>query len=155
MKRSSEYVFGSFFKSLGIGVLVFLVGSIVVTVFAVILSITIVGIPVAVLIVFSFVAMCIMGYFVSALALGRLVVKRFNMESESPYFHAFVGLFLLSLLGLISGVLFFNPFMQPFRMLLKSIGGFISLLALFAGIGAFIISKAGTLSTGRKPTMPE
>jgi hypothetical protein len=40
-------------------------------------------------------------------------------------------------------------------MIFKSVGGFINLIALLTGVGAFIISKAGGLSIERKPPLPE
>lgn len=155
MKRSSNYVFGSFFKSLGIGALVLFIGSIVVIILAAIFSITIIGIPIAILIVFSFIALIVLGFFVSSLAVGRAVAKKFNVESESPYLHGLLGLFLLSVLSFISALMIFNPFMTPFRYLLKSLGFFLQLLAVLTGMGAFITSKAGALSKETKPQLPE
>ena len=155
MQRSSEYVFGSFFKSLGIGALVIIAGSIVVAVVAAILSITIVGIPVAILLVLSFIALCLLGYFVSAVSVGRVIVKKMKIESDSIYLQGFIGLFALAILGILAGFMWFNPFLQGLRMMLKSVGGFITLLALLVGVGAFIISKAGALQQEKKPEMLE
>jgi hypothetical protein len=155
MRRSSTFVFGSFFKSLGIGALVLFVGSIVIAIISAILSITIVGIPVAILIVFSFAAICMIGYFVSALALGSAIAARTNIASNSAFLQALLGLFILAVLTLISSFMFFNPFLHPLRMFLKVIGGFVNLIALLTGIGAFILSKVGTLSKETKPTLPE
>lgn len=155
MKRSSTHVFGSFFKSLGVGILVLIVGSLVVGIIAAILSITIIGIPVAVLVVISFGVLLLLGYFVSALALGKAAAHKFNVQSESLFVQGVIGLFLLTLLGLITGLMYFNPFLGHFRIVLKSIGGFINLLALLTGVGAFIISKAGGISAEKKPAPPE
>ena len=155
MKRSATHVFGSFFKSLGIGALVLFVGSIVVGIIAAILAITIVGIPITILIICSFLALCILGYFVSALAIGQTVVKKFNIETDSAFLQGLIGLFLLAVLSIVSGLMFFNPFLNPLSLLIKGIGGFINLLALLTGIGAFIISKMGTLSKEIKPPLPE
>jgi hypothetical protein len=155
MSRSSEYVFGNFFKSLGVGAVVFIAGSIVVALIAAILSITIIGIPVAILLVLSFAAICVLGYFVSALALGRYVAEKMKIETDSIYLQGFIGLFLLTVLSLLSGILLFNPFLHGLRMLVKTIAGFISMLALFVGIGAFINSKGGAVPRGAKPTLPE
>jgi hypothetical protein len=155
MKRSSTFVFGSFFKSLGIGALVLFVGSIVIALLAVIFSITIIGIPVAILIVFSFASLIILGYFVSAIALGKFVCTKTNFGSDSSFVHGLIGLVLLSILGLIASFMFFSPFISPFRFLLKTLGGFMQLIALLAGIGAFISSRAGARSTETKPQLPE
>lgn len=154
MRRSSTFVFGTFFKSLGIGALVLIVGAIVVAILAVIFSITIIGIPVAILIVFSFVALCILGYFVSAIALGRWVGTKMNFGSDSPFVHGLIGFVLLAVLGLISSFMLFSPFITPLRFLFRTLGGFIQFIALLTGIGAFIISKAGAKSTATKSAMP-
>ncbi|MBN1164090.1 MAG: polymer-forming cytoskeletal protein [Candidatus Krumholzibacteriota bacterium] len=155
MERSSDYVFRSFFKSLGVGLLVILLGSIVVAILIAILSITIIGIPVAILIGLSFAALIMLGYFVSALALGRAVSNRLKLESDSPYIHGCLGLFLLALLGLMGALLSFTPLLVPLRYLLGSLGGFLNFLAVFTGTGAFIISKAGILSPEARPQLPE
>ncbi len=155
MKKSSRYVFGSFFKSLGVGVLVFLVGSVVIAILAIILSITIIGIPIAVLLIFSFVALTLLGYFVSALALGDAVARKFNMETDSLFIRGLLGLFLLSLLGFTAALMYFNPFFFGLRVALKSIGGLVSFLALLNGVGAFVLSKGGTLPLEAKPEMTE
>lgn len=155
MSRSSEYVFGSFFKSLGIGVLVLLLGGIVVAIMAIILSITIIGIPVAILLVLSYVALIIMGYFVSALALGKIVAGKFNVETDSRFIHGLLGMFILAVLGLISSMMWFNPILVHTSSMLKGLHSFLNFLAVFAGTGAFVMSKAGILSRREMPVLPE
>ncbi|HSG29141.1 MAG TPA: hypothetical protein VLA34_11725, partial [Candidatus Krumholzibacterium sp.] len=83
MQKSCTFVSGSFFKALGVGVLVLVFGSIVVGIVAAILSITIIGIPVAILLGLSYGALILMGYFVSAVALGKFLSAKFNLESSS------------------------------------------------------------------------
>jgi cytoskeletal protein CcmA (bactofilin family) len=155
MRRSSTLVFGSFFKSLGIGALVLIPGGLVVLLLAVIFSITIIGIPVAILIVFSFVAMCILGYFVSAVALGRVICSKFNFESDSPFVHGIIGMLALSILSIISSFMLFGPFIMPLRFLLRVLGIFIQLIALLIGVGAFVASKAGAATINTRPALPE
>ena len=155
MRRSSTVIFGSFFKSLGIGALVLFVGSVIVAILSVIFGITIIGIPVAVLLVLSFLALLLIGYFVSALALGQFVGGKMGIETRSAFAHGVIGLFLLALLGIISGALSMNPFVSPFGAFLRAIGLFISLVALLVGVGAFIVSKAGAVSRETKPELPE
>jgi hypothetical protein len=154
MKRSSTLVFGSFLKSLGVGFLVVFVGSILAVVLAVILAITIVGIPVSILIILSLIALIVMGYFVSALALGRFISSKFNLDTDSTLLQGLLGLFALVLLGLISSIMFFNPFLMPVRVLLKNLGNFVNFLAVITGVGAFVLSRAGSMSTETKPELP-
>jgi hypothetical protein len=154
MKRSSTLVFGSFLKSLGVGFLVVFVGSILAVVLAVILAITIVGIPVSILIILSLIALIVMGYFVSALAIGQLLASKFNLETDSPLIQGLVGLFALALLGLIASLMFFNPFLTPVRALLKNLGNFVNFLAVITGVGAFVLSRLGSVSRETKPELP-
>jgi hypothetical protein len=154
MKISSDHVFGSFFKSLGVGILVLLVGSIVVFILAVVLSITIIGIPVALLLVLSYGALLLLGYFVSALALGRLLCRRFGPDGASPFLCGFMGLFLITLPGFIASMMWITPFLMPVQLLLKTIAVFFGFLAVTLGSGALIISKAGALPMAQRPGMP-
>ncbi len=155
MKISSDHVFGSFFKSLGVGVLVLLVGSVVVLILAVVLSITIIGIPVALLLVLSYGALLLLGYFVSALALGRLLCKKFGPNGASTFLCGFMGLFLITLPGFIAAMMWVLPFLLPIQILLKTIAVFLSFLAATLGSGALIISKAGGLPLEQRPEVPE
>ncbi len=154
MRISSDHVFGSFFKSLGVGVLVLLVGSVVVLILGVVLSITIIGIPVALLLVLSYGALLLLGYFVSALALGRILCKKFGPVGASTFLCGFMGLFLISLPGFIAAMMWVVPFLAPIQLMLKTIAVFVSFLAVTLGSGALIISKAGALSLER-PEVPE
>ena len=155
MKISSDHVFGSIFKSLGVGVLVLLVGSVVVLILAVVLSITIIGIPVALLLVLSYGALLLLGYFVSALALGRLLCKKFGPNGASTFLCGFMGLFLITLPGFIAAMMWVLPFLLPIQILLKTIAVFLSFLAATLGSGALIISKAGGLPLEQRPEVPE
>ncbi|MFA4948547.1 MAG: hypothetical protein WC674_08590 [Candidatus Krumholzibacteriia bacterium] len=155
MNNASVHASGSFLKSFGVGLLVLFAGTVLVAVLSIILAITIVGIPVAVLLVLSFIALFMIGYFVSALALGSFVAKKCNMERESVYVHGFIGLFLLSILGIIAGFMFFNPWMGPARTMLLVVGRLINFVAVMTGVGAFISSKGGSLSRAPKPTPGE
>jgi hypothetical protein len=155
MKRASTLVFGSFLKSLGVGFLVVFVGWILVVIVAVILAITIIGIPVSILLILSMIALVSIGYFVSALSLGEFLCAKLNIQTDTPVIQSLIGLFALALLGFIASVMFFNPFLMPVRVLLKSIGAFINFIAVLTGVGAFVLSKAGNLSKETKPEMPE
>jgi hypothetical protein len=153
MSNASAHAAGSFPKSFGVGLLVLFAGTVLVAVLSIILAITIVGIPVAVLLVLSFVALFVLGYFVSALALGSFVARKCNMERESVYVHGFIGIFLLSILGIIAGFMFFNPWMGPARAMLRVVGGLANFVAVMTGVGAFIVSKGGSISRAPKSTI--
>ena len=155
MKRASTLVFGSFLKSLGVGFLVVFVGWILVVIVAVILAITIIGIPVSILLILSMIALVVIGYFVAALSLGEFLCEKLNLQTDTPVLQGLIGLFALALLGFIASVMHFNPFLVPVRVLLKSVGAFINFIAVLTGVGAFVLSKAGNLSKETKPELPE
>lgn len=155
MKRASTLVFGSFLKSLGVGFLVVFIGTILILIIAVILAITIVGIPVSILLILSIIALIVIGYFVSALSFGEFLSAKLNINTDSPIIQSLIGLFALSLLGLIASIMFFNPFFMPVRVLLRSVGAFINFIAVLTGVGAFVLSRAGSLSKETKPEMTE
>ena len=154
MKNASNQAGSSFFKSFGVGLLVLFGGTIVVIVLAIVLAITIVGIPVAVLLVLSYAALLVLGYFVAALALGRFACRKCNIESDSVYLHGLLGLLLLSIIGIIASFMFLAPLMGPLRVSLLIVAGLIKFVALTAGAGAFIVSRAGGLSGASKPPLP-
>jgi hypothetical protein len=151
MVGAAAYAGGSFLKSFGVGLLVLFAGTVLVAVLAIILAITIVGIPIAVLLVLSFVGLFVLGYFVSALALGSFIARKCNMERESVYVRGFLGVFLLSILGIIAAFMFFNPWMGPARAMLRVVGGLANFVAVMTGVGAFIASKGGSLARASKP----
>jgi hypothetical protein len=155
MTKAAAYAGQSFLKSFGVGLLVLFAGTILVVVLSIILAITIVGIPVAVLLVLSFVALFGLGYFVAALALGRFVGRKFNMESESVYLHGIIGLFILSILGVIASFMVFNPWMGPIRVILVVFAALIKFVAVVVGVGAFILSRGGSRSHAPKAALPE
>jgi preprotein translocase subunit YajC len=144
MTNASSHASGSFAKSFGVGLLVLIAGTVLVAVLSIILAITIVGIPVAVLLVLSFVALFVLGYFVSSLAIGSFVARKCNMEWDSVYVRTFIGIFILSIFGIIAAFLFFNPWMGPARVMLRVVGGLLNFVAVMTGVGAFIVSKGGS-----------
>jgi hypothetical protein len=150
MTNASSHASGSFLKSFGVGLLVLFAGTVLVAVLSIILAITIVGIPLAVLLVLSFVALYALGYFVSALAIGSFIARKCNMEWDSVYVRAFIGIFLLSIFGIIAAFMFFNPWMGPARAMLRVIGGLFNFVAVMTGVGAFILSKGGSFPQAPK-----
>jgi hypothetical protein len=129
MKMSSDHVFGSFFRSLGVGILV--------------------------LLVLSYGALLLLGYFVSALALGRLLCQKFGPNGASPFLSGFMGLFLITLPGLMAAMMWVMPFLMPIQILLKTLAVFLGFLAAALGSGALIISKAGVLPLEQRPEVPK
>ncbi|MCD6380672.1 polymer-forming cytoskeletal protein [bacterium] len=146
IKKGSTYVAGSFLKSLGVGVLIVFFGSIVVVIVAVILSITIIGIPLSLLLFLSYIAFLLLCYFVTALALGSFVAGKMKIATQSVYLQGLIGLFLLELPLLISSMMGIIPIFTFVRIPVGIMGKFIVFLALLVGVGAFILSKGGVLT---------
>jgi len=105
--------------------------------------------------VLSFVALFVLGYLVSALALGSFVARKCNMDRESVYVHGFLGIFLLAIFGIIAGFMFFNPWMGPARAMLRVVGGLVNFVAVMTGVGAFVASKGGSFPRASQPTIGE
>ncbi len=148
MENASGAVKASFWSSIGMGALLFFGGLVLVIILGIILAITIVGIPVAVLLALSYAALLGIGYSVSALAVGRFVVRKFRVDADSIYFHAVIGLLLLAILGIVSGFMTVSPLLTPARYVLGSLGKLLQFLAILAGVGAFINSRAGSRPAG-------
>jgi hypothetical protein len=93
---------------------------------ALILLISIVGIPLALLVVLLYLALLLVGYVASGIALGQWALARWKAEAASRtgwrIAAAMAAVLLLALLGSV-----------PF------IGGFVALLAMLAGIGAIAL----------------
>ncbi len=155
MEKSSTYVFGSFFKSLGIGALIVFVGSILVGIVCAIFAITVIGIPIAILLGISYGVFFMLGYFVSAFAVGKAVVAKLNLQISSAFVQGFTGLFILALLGLISRFLGIYPLMGPLSSIFGILGGFLMFIALLTGLGSIILSRGGKLATEEKRKIPQ
>jgi len=150
MKKASEVASTSFLKSLGVGFVVAIVGLIVVSILAFIIGITIIGIPISILLLFSFAALILIGQYVGAYALGEFVSRKFGFESSSMYVKGFLGLFLIYLFGIIAGFLYMNPWLTVPRVVLGGVGKLLVFVATMIGLGAFIISKAGSHEVSRR-----
>ena len=155
MKKSSSYVSGSFLKSLGVGVLIIFFGSIVILIAAIILAITIIGIPLSLLLFLSYLALLVVCYFVAALALGNIVAEKVQVARNSIYLRGLIGLFILELAGLLSSLMSMVPVFTFVRIPIGIIGKFIVFLALLVGVGAFVLSKGGALAEGSDDLIEE
>jgi hypothetical protein len=144
LDRSADFIARDFLKSVGLGALVFVFGSLLVLIVSIIIGITIIGIPVSILMVLCYIAFLFLGYFIGAFTLGRAVSRRFNMGADSRYVQGIIGLFIIALFGFISSAMKIALPFVPVAALISLIGKFVSFLALLAGVGAFIVSRAGT-----------
>jgi len=116
----------SFWSTIGLGLIVL----IVVPILALILMVTVIAIPLSLIILDAYlVALCLSGIVVSILV-GGYIAKKTNLKANL-YVQGFIGLLLLTLLGLI-----------PF------VNGLVSFVVLLLGLG--IISKSLKLYFSKK-----
>lgn len=146
VRGGSSYVTGSFLKSLGIGVLIVIFGSMAIVIVAVVLGITIIGIPLSLLLFLFYLALLMLCYFISAVALGNFVSEKMKVAEHSIYLQGLIGLFLLELPCLISSLMGTIPILTFVKLPVGILGKFVIFLALLVGVGAFILSKGGMLS---------
>ncbi len=147
--RAGKFAAASFLKSLGVGALVVFFGSALIILVAVIIGITIIGIPISILLVITYLVFLLVGYYVAAYALGKAICKKLKFGTDSIYVYGLVGLFLLAVFGIISAGLHIFPFISPLRVMFGVLRNFIAFIALLIGVGAFLLSKAGSLSPVR------
>jgi len=155
MERAADHAAASFLKSVGMGALIFVFGSILVLIVAVIIGITIIGIPVSILLVLCYVAFIFLGYFVGAFALGRVVSRKFDIGTDSRYVQGIIGLLILAIFGIISSGMSIVVPLGPVTLLISLIGKFLSFLALLTGVGAFILSRAGSVPVRTREIIAE
>jgi hypothetical protein len=141
--RMQSHVQHGFLKSFGAGFLAVFIGCLVVTFLAVILVITIIGIPLAFVLLVSCIAVFIIARTVFVFALGAKISEKLNVETENPFAIVLVGtafLYLPALLGYALGVL---PFGGPIGGILKGVGALISCFAYLVGLRAIFLSRFG------------
>lgn len=155
--RGHEHVLDSFLKSFGTGLLVVFIGCFAVTFLAIILLITIIGIPLAFVLVVSCVAIFIIARTVFVYALGLKVNERLKIQTTNPFAVVFIGtavLYLPAFLGYAMSV--FWVFGGPLGGLFKLLGLFLSMFAYLVGVGALFLSRFGARGVpGLPPAPPE
>lgn len=150
MGRAGTHVSGAMLKSFGVGLMVVFGGGLLVFILTIILAITIVGIPVAVLLDCSYFALMILGYFVSAYAVGNFLCKKFGIGTTSLYVQALIGLLALAIFGIVASFMAFTPLLAPARIVLRVTSFSFNFAAVLVGVGAFILSKGGNASLTRQ-----
>jgi hypothetical protein len=141
-----DHVQQGFLKSFGAGFLVVFVGTFVVCFLAIILLITLIGIPLAFVLIISCVALFIVARTVFVYALGIKVNDALKIQTGNPFAVVLVGtaaLYLPALLGYGISVL---PFGGPIGAMFKMLGMLISIFAYLVGLGALFISRFGSRS---------
>jgi hypothetical protein len=141
--KSHEHVASGVFKTFGTGFLVAFIGVFAVTFLAIILLITLIGIPLAFVLIVSCIALFFVAGTVFVYTLGSKVSGKLNVQTTNPFAIVLIGtavLYLPALLGLGISLLPFGGFVGGF---LKVFGVLLSLFAFLAGLGALFLSRFG------------
>jgi len=127
-----------------------------------ILVISVIGIPLLVLLPFvlvGFALLVFVGFVAVALEIGRFLQSRFDLNIASPFALLVLGLFVIELWGLIAGLFgVFGRYMGFITAMFTVFGILVSFLAVTIGLGAALLTRAGTrsaetgLSWGREPS---
>jgi hypothetical protein len=141
--RSETHITDNVLKCFGIGFLVIFIGGFTVTILAILLGITIIGIPLAFLLIVSSAGVLIFAWTIAAFALGEAVRKKMQWQTNNAFLAVFIGTIILFLPGFIGQGISVVPFLYPVGMIFKLIGFFIALVAELAGLGALFLSHFG------------
>ncbi len=141
--KSHEHVASGVFKSFGTGFLVAFIGLFAIAFLAIILLITLIGIPLAFVLIVSCIALFFVAGTVFVYTLGSKVSDKLNVQTANPFAIVLIGtavLYLPALLGFGISLLPFGGFVGGF---LKVFGVLLGLFAFFAGLGALFLSRFG------------
>ena len=155
-RHAHEYLEGNRVRSFGLGVLVLTAGSFVLSVVAMLLLVTFIGIPVAGLLGMAAVTVLLAALFLGALQLGRRAQKAMHVSPGSRLLSACVGLLILLLPQVLGDVLhILSPWVE---VTMDIVSAMLIVLALSLGLGAFVMTRMGRRSMvedlGESATLP-
>jgi len=154
--RAHQHLTASYLKSFGVGLLTLFVGFFAVSIVAIPLIISLIGIPIALLLFISCFGIWIISDAVFVFTVGGIVARRMNLESSSPFLRVAIGLLIMTvpeILALAVGVIH-SPFLAPFHLTLKSLSVFLWLFASVSGLGALALSRFGARALNPVPSGP-
>lgn len=141
--RSETHLSANVLKCFGVGFLVVFIGGFTVTILAILLGITIIGIPLAFLLVVSSIGVLIFAWTIAAYGLGEAMRRKMQWQAGNAFLAVLIGTIVLFLPGFIGQSIQVIPFLYPVGMVFKLIGFFITLFAELAGLGALFLSHFG------------
>jgi hypothetical protein len=122
---------------------------------AIVLAITIIGIPLLLLLPFAalfLVLLALAGFSGSALAIGRMARHRFGTPSDAPFMDLLIGVVVILLPILIGRVIGLAGWVvSPLSFLLVAIGLGIEYLAWASGFGAVLVNAFSRWQARRTP----
>lgn len=129
--------------SLGAGLLASFGLHLVTLVVIAILVLTVIGIPVALLVGLALVALGILSVGLVALALGRLLCRRFSGNCGSTWLAVILGLVLLHLVSFLGQLVGIFSGLSGLSQILMALGFAIKFGAYFFGLGALVLTRFG------------
>jgi hypothetical protein len=142
--RTHEQTENETFKAFGAGFLLFIVGTPIVLFVALVLLITIIGIPLALVVIVSWIALFIVARTVFAYTIGFKLSEKLNLQTSNPFAIVFVGMAAIYLPALLGAAISLMPAGAPIGALFKGIYWLISVFAYLVGLGAVFLSRFGS-----------
>jgi len=149
--RSESHITDNVLKCFGVGFLVIFIGGFTVTILAILLGITIIGIPLAFLLVVSSAGVLIFAWTIAAYALGEAVRRKMQWQASNAFLAVFIGTVVLFLPGFFGQLFTVVPFFYPVGIIFKLLGFFLQVFAELAGLGALFLSHFGGRAVVKAP----
>ncbi|MCK9995687.1 MAG: hypothetical protein KAH56_05315 [Candidatus Krumholzibacteria bacterium] len=129
--------------SLGLGLVVAIVGQMAVLVLVAVLVLTVIGVPLALLVFLAMIIVIILSVAVCGASFGARVCAMLGTTCSSPWLTVVVGMSALHLVSFLGSVLSLSSGMAGFANVLVVLGVIIKTVAFFLGLGALAISRFG------------
>ncbi len=129
--------------SLGLGLVVAILGQMVVAVLMAVLVLTVIGVPLALLVFLALVIVIIISVAVCGASLGTRICAMLGGGCSSPWLTLVVGMSALHLVSFLGSVVSLSSGMAVFANVLVVMGVIIKTAAFFLGLGALTISRFG------------
>jgi hypothetical protein len=158
VERSAERVAQEPVKTTLIGIVAQLLLLPAFVLVAILLAITIVGIPLLLLLPFAalfLVLLAIAGFSGTALTIGRLARHRFNWNVDAPFVNLVTGILVIMLPLLVARVIGLVGWaVTPLVLLLVALGLCVEYLAWASGFGAVLVNLFTRWQARRAPPLP-
>ena len=155
VERSAERVSAEPVKTTLVGIIAQLLLLPAFVLVAILLAITIVGIPLLLLLPFAalfLVLLAVAGFSGTALTIGRLARRRFGSEGDAPYMDLFAGVLVIMLPLFIARVIGLAGWaVSPLVFLLIAVGLGIEFLAWACGFGSVLVNGFSSWQSRRNP----
>jgi len=156
VERTSRQIRGEFWKSSLLGLVAIVFFPFLFAMVAIVLAITIIGIPLLIVVlplgVMLLIFALLLGYTSAAYTTGNWLARRFGWSLSSPYMALLTGLVALHLLSLAARLLgTLGGYVWFFALMFGLAGWCVRFIAWTAGLGAALLTQFGRREPGRMP----